>query len=192
MTAFIRTYSGKKFHYVNIKPSSIDMEDVAHSLSNLCRFTGHTKFFYSVAQHSILVYKLAKKIYPKDYQVHYLALMHECTEAFMNDLCSPIKYMDDDTGLKYRKLEDRICDAVSDKYNLTKDPVAKAMVKHCDRIALDIEGHQLVKGWELQYVSEDIIESFCREFPCRLSSHDIEKKVFLNLFRKLSKNSPKK
>lgn len=186
MTTFIRTYSGKKFDYKNIKPSSIEIEDIAHSLSQLCRFTGHTKWFYPVAQHSVLVYKIARKLYPEDKKVQYLALMHEATEAYINDLCTPVKYLDDDTGLKYRELEDRICEQVSKKYNITKDPTAHAMVKHCDRIALDIEGVQLIRGWEPLYVDDDrALSEFLAEFPCRWSTPRIEKQIFLNLFRKL-------
>ena len=55
MKAEIVTYTGKLFDIFDPKPELVCIEDIAHSLANQCRYTGHTKVFYSVAQHSVLM-----------------------------------------------------------------------------------------------------------------------------------------
>ena len=54
-SAWIETYSGKRFYILDPRPQDVDIVDIAHALSLLTRFTGHTREFYSVAQHSVLV-----------------------------------------------------------------------------------------------------------------------------------------
>ncbi len=51
---WIQTYSGYKFDFVNLDTNVICIRDIVHALSNICRYTGHTNEFYSVAQHSVL------------------------------------------------------------------------------------------------------------------------------------------
>ncbi|MBE5632990.1 hypothetical protein HIM76_25195 [Salmonella enterica subsp. enterica serovar Typhimurium] len=52
--SFIKTFSGKHFYYDRINKDDIDINDIAVSLSNICRFAGHLSHFYSVAQHAVL------------------------------------------------------------------------------------------------------------------------------------------
>ena len=49
--ARIRTYTGRYFDILNPQAKDVSIIDIAHALSQLCRFTGHTEFFHSVAQH---------------------------------------------------------------------------------------------------------------------------------------------
>ncbi|HHN9377252.1 TPA: hypothetical protein ACP685_004215 [Escherichia coli] len=56
--SFIKTFSGKHFYYDKINKDDIDINDIAVSLSNICRFAGHLSHFYSVAQHAVLCSQL--------------------------------------------------------------------------------------------------------------------------------------
>jgi hypothetical protein len=88
----LQTLSGCRLNFQSPDITSISIEDIAHSLSFLCRFNGHSKFFFSVAQHSLLVY-----MYVKDSghsQATQLgALLHDAQEAYVSDLPTPLKRM---------------------------------------------------------------------------------------------------
>lgn len=85
---YIQTYTGKKFHPFDPKPEEICIEDIAHSLAHICRFNGHTEFFYSVAQHSLIVAHLLKDESPL---TQLLGLLHDAAEAYIGDIPAPIK-----------------------------------------------------------------------------------------------------
>lgn len=79
----ICTASGRWVPLLSPSPEDVCIEDIAHSLSNICRFTGHVRSFYSVAQHSVLV---AQRV------MHPLAgLFHDAQEAYLGDMASPLK-----------------------------------------------------------------------------------------------------
>lgn len=82
---FIKTHSGINFYPLDPRPEEILIEDIAHALSNLCRFTGHCPEFYSVAQHSAIVSRLVKP----QYALH--ALLHDASEAYICDIARPVK-----------------------------------------------------------------------------------------------------
>lgn len=94
---WIITYSGKKFWPLNPRPQDIDIVDIAHHLSNICRFTGAVREFYSVAQHSVMVSKLCEN-YPL------FGLLHDGSEAYLCDIATPVKHSDLFT--EYREAED--------------------------------------------------------------------------------------
>lgn len=82
---FIQTYNGNLFDYAMMHKSPLDIEDIAHALSQICRFGGHSREFYSVAQHSVYVSQLvgsANKL---------AGLMHDAPEAYLGDMVSPLK-----------------------------------------------------------------------------------------------------
>ena len=82
---WIQTNSGIEFYHRDVRPEDIDIDDIAHSLSMQCRFNGHSKYFYSVAEHCVLV---SEHIAPE----HALAgLLHDGAEAYMSDLPKPLK-----------------------------------------------------------------------------------------------------
>lgn len=94
----IVTFSGRVIEPLNPDPAQIDLEDIAHALANQCRFTGHTKEFYSVAQHSVLVsYECA----PED---ALWGLLHDASEAYLADIARPVKKFTD-WGSGYIRLE---------------------------------------------------------------------------------------
>jgi 5'-deoxynucleotidase YfbR-like HD superfamily hydrolase len=104
-------YSGKDVDIFNLKPNDIDIEDIAHSLSNLCRYGGHCLFHYSVALHSVLC------SHEEGTREEKLAfLLHDASEAYMNDLVRPIKHRPEFEH--YRNEEDKIQKIIFEKYGL--------------------------------------------------------------------------
>ncbi len=82
---WIQVASCRKFWPLDPRPEDIDIRDIAHALSNICRFTGHVREFYSVAQHSVL----ASRIVPPEAAL--AALLHDAAEAYMGDIARPWK-----------------------------------------------------------------------------------------------------
>ena len=81
----ILTYTGKWFYPLEPKSEDVDIRDISHALSLICRFTGHVIFPYSVAQHSIAVSRLC----PKSIAIY--GLLHDAAEAYITDVAHPIK-----------------------------------------------------------------------------------------------------
>jgi len=52
---WMATATGRQFFPTAPAPESVDITDIAHHLSHVCRFAGATSEFYSVAEHSIWV-----------------------------------------------------------------------------------------------------------------------------------------
>lgn len=135
MSAFITTSKGGKFYFdvsVDDMAEQIHVEDIAHHLSMLCRFTGACRRFYSVAEHSLL---LSTQV-PLDLAL--CGLLHDATEAYCNDLSKPLKRMLPD----YNAVEDRIWQAVALRYGLPV--VMPAFVKLADMAMLKFEIQHLM------------------------------------------------
>lgn len=82
---WVDTWTGKKVDLLNPDPDQIEIEDIAHHLAILPRFTGATKHPYSIAQHSMYVSMMV----PEYLQLH--ALLHDAHEAYINDINTPLK-----------------------------------------------------------------------------------------------------
>lgn len=109
---YIRAASGRKFFFGDIRPEDISISDIAHALSNVCRFTGHCRTFYSVAEHSFLASIMA----PPEEALN--ALLHDAAEAFVTDLSTPLKWYLAEKGFGdvLKDLETRIMTAVHAKF----------------------------------------------------------------------------
>lgn len=87
---FIVTYSKKRVNPLQPKKEDIVIEDIAHALSLLSRANGHSKTFYSVAQHCInCVYEAIARGYNKRIQL--ACLLHDGSEAYIGDVTRPFK-----------------------------------------------------------------------------------------------------
>ena len=87
---YIKTFSGKKFDYINPTVDMIDIEDIATSLSRTNRFVGHSSRPYSVAEHSIRCLAMATDL-NYTFREQLLVLMHDFTEAYVGDCPTPLK-----------------------------------------------------------------------------------------------------
>jgi len=136
---WITVYSGGRFHYKNPTVDEIFIEDIAHSLSLKCRFSGHTRVFYSVAEHSMRVAELLPD------RLKLVGLLHDAQEAYMPDIPRPIKV---EFGLyEYEKI---IEDTIRIKFGLLLTADDLAIVKVADNIMLATEARDLmstVDGW---------------------------------------------
>lgn len=90
MSDYILTYTKEHFSPIEPNSASININDIAHSLSLMCRANGHIKRFFSVAQHSINCAKEAKeRNYSKKVQL--ACLLHDGSEAYLADITRPVK-----------------------------------------------------------------------------------------------------
>lgn len=135
--------SGRVIDIMNPRPDMIDIEDIANALSNMCRFGGHTKGFYSVAQHSVIVSRMV----PQPQRLE--ALLHDATEAFVQDIISPLKHI---LGETYKPIEAKWEAAIASEYGITL-PLHE-LVKDADIQALQLEFDCLLLGkrdeWDLK------------------------------------------
>lgn len=127
---WIQTYvTGTAFYPIDPDPNDVHIEDIAWSLSMQCRYTGHCRWWYSVAEHSMLVAQAV----PKEYR--FIALMHDATEAYLADIARPVKgYI-----AGYKEAEIRLWDqAIAPRFNLPLFADIPPIVKEMDtRILLN-------------------------------------------------------
>lgn len=86
----ILTHSGKRFDLRNPRPCDVNIDDIAIALSRIARFTGHTKDFLSVGQHSVNVARILNE-WEVPVEVQMYGLLHDAPEAYLNDVVRPLK-----------------------------------------------------------------------------------------------------
>jgi len=124
---WIMTFTGREYWPMDPRPAEVDIYDIAHALSNLCRYTGHCARYFSVAEHSVLVSQLVPK------HLAFVGLMHDATEAYVNDLARPLKHH----LPQYMEAEARNWLAIAERYGL---PAAIPDEVHdADNLALRME-----------------------------------------------------
>lgn len=166
------THSGIKFYMLDPRVEDIDIHDIAHSLSHICRYGGHCPSFYSVARHSYYV-ALALKEYGKELALY--GLLHDAAEAYIGDMIRPLKYS---PGLEaYREAEDKVMAVICEKFGLPKEQPSEVKLMD-DRIMMaekrDLIRHPKWDGYDhivphpmkVEYSSSPIRDnmSFMRTF----------------------------
>lgn len=107
---YIQTSSGRKFWPLDPRPEDVEIEVIATALSHQCRYSGHTRKFYSVAQHSVLVSLACNS------EDALWGLLHDGAEAFCVDLPRPLKRLPE--FAHYRDTEAVIMRAICERFGL--------------------------------------------------------------------------
>jgi hypothetical protein len=126
----IQLSNGVLFDLLEPDPELIDIEVIAASLSKLCRFTGHSSAFYSVAQHCVVVSRLV----PAELALH--GLLHDASEAFVGDVATPLKAL----LPEYKAIEIGIELAIAERFGFD---ISYSTVKQADLTAMAMERRDL-------------------------------------------------
>lgn len=151
---WVQTFTGRQFWPLSPRAEHVCIEDIAHALSLLCRFTGHVREFYSVAHHSVLVcsYVMEKMGRAMDHRVAMTALMHDAAEAYIADIARPVKHR----LIGFREHEERIEVAIAQRFDLFYP--FPAIVKEADNVLLNTERRDLMatppRPWNTHGVGE--------------------------------------
>lgn len=153
--AFITTSSGRDVFPFAPTAASIDLGDIAHALANKCRWSGHTRVFFSVAQHSVLVSRYTsarpylgdRRVEPRPSLPGRLpglrvaklwGLLHDAGEAYLPDIPSPIKAFCPDLV----EAEERLLLAIAEAFDLP--PEIPASVHAADMVVRSAEARDLM------------------------------------------------
>lgn len=138
---WMQTYTRRHIVLSKIGPLDIDLRDIAHALSMQCRFNGHSKKFYSIAEHSILMHNLVRPEYALE------ALLHDAVEAYIGDIITPLKHYIPEI----KTIERRIDRVIRSTFNLPS--FISPEVKAADLFMLATESEYVMSGqvqdWEL-------------------------------------------
>ncbi len=143
--AWQRMLSGRRLDLLDPTPMDIEIEDIAHGLAFVARWNGQTRgdFAYSVAEHSLLVEELYRRMEKKaDAKWCLAALLHDAPEYVIGDMISPVKAS---VGPGYSQLDDRLAAAIHIRFGLPAAvPAAvKRKIKSADRISAWLEATQI-------------------------------------------------
>lgn len=171
------------FDIFNPDPSLIDINDIAHALSLTCRFGGHCRSFYSVAQHSVLVAEwMYKNFSPqKCAMIGMIGLLHDAAEAYVGDIPRPIKR----SLINFDKMEFDILQMIYEKYGVWDFYEEEVFIKpdsvqFVDDILLSTERRDLMKSGVMGWVK--LPPPITKKI--RLWKPQKAEKKFINLFNK--------
>ncbi len=170
---WIELHSGEAFCFQDqptIWAKYIELADIAHALSNICRFNGHCREFYSVAQHSAVCALLAAEAMPKgldpacglrvprgELELARWMLLHDAHEAYIGDISAPLKKwialggQGDSTASQLKGIAREIDSAVESRFGVLRSthPDWEKAVKGVDLAVMKVERRCLMSDrWE--------------------------------------------
>lgn len=138
----VETFSGQYVDTRAPRPETIRLEDIAHALAATCRYGGHCRRFYSVAEHAVFCsIRMERKGYSRALQL--AALHHDDAEAYLGDIPRPLKPL---LGAGYKQLTDLMDATIIEALQLSSpsDDFHHAAVKQADNWALFVEARHLL------------------------------------------------
>lgn len=143
--AWQRMLSGRRLDLLDPSPFDVEIEDIAHGLSRVARWNGQTagEWAYSVAQHSVLVERIAGMLdrdLPQRWRL--ATLLHDAPEYVIGDMITPFKAV---IGSDYKVVEAGLMRAIHLRVGLPAELPATVnrLIKRADRIAAYLEATQL-------------------------------------------------
>ena len=173
----IMTCSKKMFDPVHPKAELIDIMDIAHALSMLCRANGHFRSFYSVGQHCI---NCAREAKARGYseRVQLACLLHDASEASLSDVTRPVKA----ELPRYLEIEEPLQNCIWDKFLDT--PLSSAEYDQVFLIDDNILAHEFINLMGAKIFETTPELSSEPEFS--FTGFEQCQQEFLALFRKLT------
>ena len=143
--AWQRMLSGRRLDLLEPSPLDVEIDDIAHGLARVARWNGqtHGEHAFSVAQHSVIVWRIFSELFPKSSPDEELvALLHDGPEYVIGDMISPFKAV---LGGEYEGVENRLQEAIHLRYSLPAHPskTLKANIKRADSISAYFEATEL-------------------------------------------------
>jgi 5'-deoxynucleotidase YfbR-like HD superfamily hydrolase len=173
--SYITTYTGKHFDPVNPEIELIDIKDIAHALSLICRGNGQVKSFFSVGQHCINAAKEAK-LRGYSNRVILACLIHDAGESYLSDVPRPLKH----AMPEYIRTENQLLDLIYEKFlgsPLTAEEAAQ--VKTIDNALLYYDLKEL-----LNEVSDNVEPELHIKLNYEFVPFDLVEQEYLELFYK--------
>lgn len=174
---YLITYSGEHFDPLTDSFSKINITDIAHSLSHICRANGHCRIFYSVAQHCIAC-AVEARARGLDERIQLACLLHDASETYLSDVIRPLK------GLleAYHELEDRMMDYIWTRYT------GKALTEEEENTVFGIDDDMLEYEFH-NIMAEDLNETYERrvlaDIRCTVRDCDEVAEEYIRIFNEL-------
>ncbi len=134
---WMQTFTGRQFWPLDPRAEEVALEDVAHSLAHQCRFAGHCRVFYSVAEHSVRVSRIVSPA------AALWGLLHDASEAYLVDLPRPVK-RHSAIGEHYCTAEALVQRAVCERFRLPLEEPAE--IKNADNVVLMTEARDIMSA----------------------------------------------
>jgi len=134
-----------------LRPTQVHIEDIAHALSLICRYGGHCREYYSVAQHSCILSNSLQSMEEYDQDTRRrlaaIALFHDASEAYIGDIIKDVKYSNRVQGLA--QLETEIQAVIYKRFGL----------------APTLQDLEIIKHKEQELVAQELFSFICSGVP---------------------------
>ena len=198
---WFQTFTGKLVDAEHPTPDMVDIQDIAHALSMTCRYGGHCREFYSVAEHSVHVEELGFKLLIPELQLRHsqstdiikelaelrLAfLLHDAAEAYTGDIISPVKKL---LAPQSTELEDKWLAAIQEKFHLGNQLTLTTPVSPtADKLALSVEVLSLFYPVLPEWWTKFPVPTCDQFFPVECWPPHVARQKFLDHFYEIQEN----
>lgn len=134
--------NGQHYDLNNLEQLDTSIETIAENLSKLCRYSGNTREFYSVAEHSVEVSRTLLLAFGNP-RLSFAGLLHDASEAYINDLLYTVKVELKDSF--YTEVEDRLERLIFERYGIEQF-LGSRLIKQVDVQSCNVEFETLLSN----------------------------------------------